>query len=86
MIPGSSAPISLNIPANVGTTIHNITVTASTATMIRMRGYINAPVTFRRVSRVSRICLFNWRSTDPSCPVISPVRITSIQYGSKICG
>ena len=52
VMPGNSAPISRNIVAKVGTTSHSMTVTAATATHIRMIGYISAPITLRRVSRV----------------------------------
>ena len=38
VIAGSSAPMSLNMPAKVGTTIQSMTVTAITATQIRMIG------------------------------------------------
>ncbi len=71
--------MSLNILAKVGTTIQSMTVTAITATQMRMIGYIRAPLTLRRVSRESRICLFSSRSTPPIWPVSSPVRMTSIQ-------
>ena len=83
VISGSSAPMSLNMLAKVGTTIQSITVTAITATQIRMIGYDSAPLTFLRVSRASRICLFNSWSTPDILPVNSPVRMISIQWCSK---
>ncbi len=43
--------MSLNILAKVGTTIQSMTVTAITATTIRIIGYISDPTTLRRVSR-----------------------------------
>ena len=71
--------MSLNMPAKVGTTIQSMTVTASTATTIRISGYMSDPMTLRLVSRDSRICLFNSSRTSPIWPVSSPVRMTSIQ-------
>ena len=50
-MPGSSAPMSLNILAKVGMTNQSMAVTAPTAKQIRMMGYISAPFTLRRVSR-----------------------------------
>ncbi len=86
VMPGNSAPMSLNILAKVGTTSHNMTVTAPMAKTISIIGYISAPVTLRRVSRDSRICRFKSSNTELILPVISPVRITSIQWCSKTCG
>ncbi len=71
--------MSLNILAKVGTTSQSMAVTAPTAKQIRMIGYIRAPFTLRAVARDSAICLLSSRRTRDICPVISPVRMTSIQ-------
>ena len=79
--------MSLNILAKTGTTIQSITVTAVTATTMRMIGYIKAPLTLRLVSRVSRICLLSSTRTWDILPVTSPVRIASSHWRfRKTCG
>ena len=75
--------MSLNILANVGTTIQSMTVTAMTATQIKMQGYINEAFTLRLVSRASRICLLSSIKTMAILPVTSPVRMASIHANSK---
>jgi len=84
VMPGNSAPMASNILAKVGTTNQSMAVTANTATLIRMIGYISAPETLRWVSRVSRICLLSSSRTKAIFPVISPVRITSTQWRWKM--
>ena len=79
VMPGNSAPMSLNILAKVGMTSQSMAVTASTAMQISTMGYISAPDTLRRVSRDSAICLLSSTSTMAIWPVTSPVRMTSIQ-------
>ena len=86
VIMGNSASMSLNILANTGTTIQSIMPTAPTATMIRIIGYISAPLTFFLVSRESRICLLSSTRTWAILPVTSPVRIASSHWNSKTCG
>ncbi len=78
--------MSLNILANTGTTIQSMRVTQSTATTIRIMGYISAPLTLRLVSRASRICLLSSVSTSAILPLISPVLIASIHWNSKVWG
>ena len=83
---GSFASISWNIFANVGTTIQSMSVTAITATQTRIIGYISDALTFRLVSRESRICLFSSVNTMAILPVISPVRMASIHWNSNCSG
>jgi hypothetical protein len=86
VMPGSELPVSLKNCAKVGTTNQNMITTATTATTAMIAGYTSAEMTLPRLSRGSFMWTASFVSSLPSSPLSSPVRMTSIQCGSKTFG